>query len=96
VFSSEAQAGPRQHKKREPPNGNGSRAGSRVFAQLGPVLAKQPSGRPVDEMKPRTGLADHRFIGGIRIIRLGLVQPVLNVQSRAGTPEDDVIHRSQK
>jgi hypothetical protein len=44
-------------------------------------------------MKLGTSLADHRFIGGIRITRLGFVQRVLNVQSSAGTSEDDVVHK---
>jgi hypothetical protein len=32
----------------------------------------------------------------MRINRLGFFQPVLNVQSRAGTPEDDITHERSK
>jgi hypothetical protein len=43
-------------------------------------------------MKPGTGLASHGFVGAVRITRLGLLQPVLHVQSRPGTFEDDISH----
>ena len=48
-------------------------------------------------MKPAAGLADHGFIGALRIVRRDVIrQPVLHVHSGPGTFEDDVIYMAEE
>jgi hypothetical protein len=47
-------------------------------------------------MKPAAGLADHGFVGALRIVRCDFIrQPVLHVHSGPGTFEDDVVHGAE-
>ena len=60
-------------------------------------LAEQLAGAAVDEMEPRAGLADHCFIGAMRIVRRHLLgDPVLHVHAGAGTFENDIGHMTGK
>jgi hypothetical protein len=57
------------------------------------LLAEQPAGRSIDEMKPAAGLANYRVVGRLRIVWLDLVGlPMLNVHSRSRAFEDEVAH----
>jgi len=63
--------------------------GRRLFL----FFAEQPVARSIDEMKPATGLAKHRFVGTALIAGHGLVrQPMLHVHAGLGTFEDEVAH----
>ena len=56
-------------------------------------FTEQPVARSIDEMKPATGLAEHRFVGAALIAGHGLVrQPMLHVHTGPGTFEDEVAH----
>ena len=63
--------------------------GRRLFL----FFAEQPVARSIDEMKPATGLAKHRFVGTALIAGHGLVRlPMLDVHAGLGTLEDEVAH----
>src|SRR6266436_184493 len=56
-------------------------------------FTEQPVARSIDEMKPATGLAEHRFVRATLIAGHGLVcQPMLHVHASPGTFEDEVAH----
>jgi hypothetical protein len=57
-------------------------------------LAEQAAAQAIDKMKPVTRLADYGFVGRRRVLRLGIVEPVLHVQAGIRTFEDDITHRS--
>ena len=64
-----------------------------VSGELVILLAEQATAQAIDKMKPLTRLADHGFVGRRRLLRLGIVEPMLHVQAGIRTFEDDVTHR---
>jgi hypothetical protein len=59
------------------------------------LVAKQFAGRSIHEMKPAASLADHGFVGAVRIIRLRFVrQPMLHVHTGPGTFENNIPHQA--
>jgi hypothetical protein len=60
---------------------------------LTPLIAEQFSGGSIDEMQSATGLADHGFVGALRIVWRDVVGLPVDVHPGVGAFEDEMSHR---